>query len=321
MASITADEVLSLLTERGVAFKRYEHPPVSTVEEQVEYCNVGGKGFSKNLLLKDKKGRIYLISALTTTTIDLKILSQRLGLGKGGLRFAPDEVVQAVLQVSSRCVAPFALMNESSRQVALLLDKNFQTVPHIFFHPLTSNMTISIEPSGLDAFLQSIKRTPSYVDLEAVVAVGKDQPPDLAAHVPVDAHLANDPKDISEVLKSNSEQLPVKKAEATLKGNLTMGLQSKDKAGAKNSYTTINEVNIADVQSLVSNMLRKTVSAVISEISVNTKGEHLNDIESDVARAVSRRLSPEFEGLVVMFKNTAYTQGFFAGIGSKSLDR
>nr|CAD1839793.1 unnamed protein product [Ananas comosus var. bracteatus] len=68
---------------------------------------------------KGKKNRFYIVSALAGTKVDLKILSQRLGLGCEWLQ-APEEALQEVLQVVPLgCVSPFAVINESARDNAV----------------------------------------------------------------------------------------------------------------------------------------------------------------------------------------------------------
>ncbi|KAL3640465.1 hypothetical protein CASFOL_015433 [Castilleja foliolosa] len=79
--------------ELQIGFSQYEHPVVLTVEAQAKYVGHLKGGLSKNLFLKDKKQRLYIVSALAETKVDLKVLSQRLGLGKGGLRMAPEEAL------------------------------------------------------------------------------------------------------------------------------------------------------------------------------------------------------------------------------------
>ncbi|KAL3650499.1 hypothetical protein CASFOL_006902 [Castilleja foliolosa] len=79
--------------ELQIGFSQYEHPVVLTVEDQAKYVGHLKGGLSKNLFLKDKKQRLYIVSALAETKVDLKVLSQRLGLGKGGLRMAPEEAL------------------------------------------------------------------------------------------------------------------------------------------------------------------------------------------------------------------------------------
>ncbi|XP_020098638.1 proline--tRNA ligase, cytoplasmic-like isoform X4 [Ananas comosus] len=83
--------------KKNIKFTCYDHPAVLTVEAQANYVGHFGGALSKNLLLKDKKNRFYIVSALAGTKVDLKILSQRLGLGCEWLQ-APEEALQEVLQ-------------------------------------------------------------------------------------------------------------------------------------------------------------------------------------------------------------------------------
>ncbi|XP_028076938.1 uncharacterized protein LOC114278979 isoform X2 [Camellia sinensis] len=104
-------------------------------------------GYSKDQLLaclQDKKHRFYVVSAFADTKVDLKVLSQRLGLGKAGLRMAPGEALPEILQVPLGCVTPFALVNDSARHVSLLMDKGFKDQECCFFHPLLNDTSISL---------------------------------------------------------------------------------------------------------------------------------------------------------------------------------
>uniref|UniRef100_A0A0A9CSI6 YbaK/aminoacyl-tRNA synthetase-associated domain-containing protein n=1 Tax=Arundo donax TaxID=35708 RepID=A0A0A9CSI6_ARUDO len=96
----TKDQLLVRLQELKIDFTCYDHPVVLTVEEQAKYVGHLGGALSKNLLLKDKKQQLYVVSALADTKVDLKVLSQRLGVGKGGIRMAPEETSLQVLQVN-----------------------------------------------------------------------------------------------------------------------------------------------------------------------------------------------------------------------------
>ncbi|XP_041013536.1 proline--tRNA ligase-like isoform X3 [Juglans microcarpa x Juglans regia] len=136
------DQLLARLQELKIEFSQYEHPVVMKVEAQEKYVRNTGGGLSKNLFLKDKKNRFYVVSALADTKVDLKVLSQRLGLGKGGLRMAPEEALGEILQVPLGCVTPFALINDSARHVSLLLDQGFKDKEHCLFHPLSNDMAI-----------------------------------------------------------------------------------------------------------------------------------------------------------------------------------
>ncbi|KAL8125213.1 hypothetical protein AgCh_012769 [Apium graveolens] len=189
------EQLLERFKELQIDFAQYDHPVVLTVEAQAKYVGHLKGALSKNLFLKDKKHRYYIVSALSDTKVDLKVLSQRLGLGKGGLRMAPEEALGEILKVPVGCVTPFAVVHESARYVSLLLDQKFKSQVCCFFHPLSNDMSISLNAFGLDKFLISIGRDPAYVDLEANPSVGKDQPPDLAALVPSEAPVPQDIQD------------------------------------------------------------------------------------------------------------------------------
>ncbi|KDP32780.1 hypothetical protein JCGZ_12072 [Jatropha curcas] len=310
----TKDQLLTRLKELQIDFAQYEHPAALTVEEQAKYVGDKGGGLSKNLFLKDKKSRFYIVSALADTKVDMKVLSQRLGLGKGGIRMAPEEALGEILQVPLGCVTPFAVINESARHVSLLLDKGFRTQEHCFFHPLSNEMSISLHARDLDKFLKSIGREPSYVDLEANPPVGKDQPPDLAAFVPSDSTVLSDPPVKAVPLQSHTEN-PVsaekKPAAAAVKTEKAPGTVKnvKDKTAVAAHQPSV----FSDAGLLVEEILNKTSNVLLSEIKEDSIKQHGDQLGSIVADSMRKHLSSDLRSLAIMFKNTAYAQGFYAG--------
>ncbi|KAK7311560.1 hypothetical protein RJT34_09791 [Clitoria ternatea] len=310
----TKEQLLARLKELQIQFSQYEHPVVLTVEAQAQYVGNLGGGLSKNLFLKDKKNRFYIVSALAETRVDLKVLSQRLGLGKGGLRMAPSEALGEILQVPLGCVTPFVVVNESARDVSLLLDQGFKTKEHCFFHPLSNDMSISLNARDLDKFLISIGRDPSYVDLEANPAVGKDQPPDLAALVPSGSIILPDepekqssqvPQDVKHVsIDNRTTTVSAKVAKASTGGKNTMVTPVKN-GHSSGSY--------ADAGQFIDTILQKTSEFFISELkeeNIKSHGEQLGTVVSD---KLQKNLSSDFKNLAIIFKNIAYTEGFHAG--------
>ncbi|XP_021604704.1 prolyl-tRNA synthetase associated domain-containing protein 1 isoform X1 [Manihot esculenta] len=312
----TKDQLLARLKELQIDFAQYEHPIVLTVEAQAKYVGDKGGGLSKNLFLKDKKSRFYIVSALADTKVDMKVLSQRLGLGKGGIRMAPEESLGEILQVPLGCVTPFAVVNESARHVSLLLDKGFKTQEHCFFHPLSNDTSISLHANDLDKFLKSIGREAAYVDLEANPPVGKDQPPDLAAFVPSGSTILSDPAEKAIPLQGHAETSVSadKKSTATADAVKTAKVPVAVKNVKEKSVVSPHRPSVfSDAELLVEEILNKTSSLVLSEIKedfIRQHGEHLGTVVADNIR---KRLSSDFKSLAVMFKNTAYAQGFYAG--------
>lgn len=107
------------------------------------------------------------------------VLSARLGLGKGGLRMAPDDLISPILGVPLGSVTPLALGRPSAADVVLLLDQGIRSQSRVFVHPGVNTASTALAPAGLEAFLQSSGREAVYVDLQAAPQIDKDNPPDL----------------------------------------------------------------------------------------------------------------------------------------------
>ncbi|XP_009609905.1 uncharacterized protein LOC107822207 isoform X2 [Nicotiana tabacum] len=309
----TKEQLLTRLQELQIDFTKHDHPVVLTVEAQAKHVGHLKGALSKNLFLKDKKHRFYVVSALAKTNVDLKVLSQRLGLGKGGLRMAPEEALAEVLQVPLGCVTPFALVNDSARHVSLLLDQGFISQDCCFFHPLSNDTTIALNARDLDKFLSSIGKQPFYVDLEANPPVGKDQPPDLASIVPSDTIvLPGQPDKTAPLQVSDTNHAPV--------SNKSTGVSAKavkpstDVRNEKLSNGVGSPTSFADPEKFVEDFLEKTSSLVLSEITEENVKQHGEKLGEAISNKIRNKLATEFKSMATMFKNTAYSEGFQAGI-------
>ncbi|KAJ4965434.1 hypothetical protein NE237_017283 [Protea cynaroides] len=315
------DQLLQQLKELQIDFSCYDHPVVLTVEAQAKYLGNLGGGLSKNLFLKDKKHRFYIVSTLASTTVDLKVLSQRLGLGKGGLRMASEEALLEILQVPLGSVTPFALINDSTRNVSLVLDQGFKAQNLCFFHPLTNDMTISLTARDLDQFLISIGRNPTYVDMElANPTVGKDQPPDLAALVPSGIIVLPDSFAKADTVQCPSEKhAPVENktvtATAVKQSNHAPGVKVKPQGAGRPSSSNSN------VSKFVEEILDKMSTVVLSEVTNESVQQHRELLGPAISDKVRERLRLDLESLAVMFKNTVYTQGLVAGSQTEPLHK
>ncbi|KAJ4917355.1 YbaK/aminoacyl-tRNA synthetase-associated domain [Raphanus sativus] len=299
------DQLLSQLQELEIEYSKYEHPPVLTVEEQSKYVSSSEGALSKNLFFKDKKHRYYIISAMVDTKVDMKVLSQRLGLGKGGIRMAPEEALAELLQVSLGCVTPFAVVNESARDVSLLLDQKFKNQTRCIFHPLSNEVSISLSTSGLDKFLQSIGRDPVYVDLEANPVVGKDQPPDLAVHVPSNSVVVVVVPELPNKTPSAQAPPPPTNVSAEKTKHVASSKPSKSAGNVKSVVQNSALSVFKNPEKFVEEILDKTSALLLSE----GKGENVEAL----AETLRKRLTSEFTHLAIMYKNTAYSEGFYAG--------
>lgn len=174
------DALLAQLQALSLPHEPIAHPPAMTVEKQAEALTSHSGSVTKNLFLKDKKGRHYIVTALPSTKVDLKILSARLGAGKGGIRMAPDELISSILGVSLGSVTPLAVSQPTATDVVLLLDNKLKSESCPFFvHPLTNTASLALTSQHLEAYLASLGREAVWVDLEADPKIDKENPPDL----------------------------------------------------------------------------------------------------------------------------------------------
>ena len=81
-APLTSVDLLNRLETLGIAHRSIDHRPVYTVAESRELRADFPGGHSKNLFLRNKKGRMWLVTCLEDRNIDLKELAERLGAGR-----------------------------------------------------------------------------------------------------------------------------------------------------------------------------------------------------------------------------------------------
>jgi Ala-tRNA(Pro) deacylase len=160
----TREELMAYLDALGIPTSTIEHPAVFTVSESQSLRSqiVGGK--SKNLFLKDKKGRIFLLSAEDEATIDLKRLHEKLG-AQGRFSFASAEQLREIWGVEPGSVTPFGAINDPDGRVTVALDAALLAHGTVNFHPLTNTATTAISAGDLKRFLEATGHPPLVVDL------------------------------------------------------------------------------------------------------------------------------------------------------------
>lgn len=139
------------------------HPAVFTVEEAKTHRPGIVGAHAKNLFLRDKKGKMFLLSALEDRTIDLRAMRDVLGVRS--LSFGSPERLQKFLGVEPGSVTPFGVINDTAGEVTMVLDRGLMDYDTLNFHPLINTQTTSISPAGLIRFLESTDHPPRFVDL------------------------------------------------------------------------------------------------------------------------------------------------------------
>jgi len=160
--------LLAFLDAHGVAHATLDHAPVFTVDEGAEIKAALPGGHTKNLFLKDAKGQLWLICALHDTRVDLKRTAPAIGAAK--LSFGSPERLFEALGVRPGSVTVFALINDRSGAVRLVLDQALLAHEQVNFHPLSNDATTTVSKAGLLSFLTALDRTFQVVDFARLAA-------------------------------------------------------------------------------------------------------------------------------------------------------
>ena len=156
------DRLLAWMAEQGIAQTTHDHPAVFRVEEGLELKASMPGAHTKNLFLKDKKGRLWLISARQDTVIDLKRAPKSLGSDR--LSFGNEALLHETLGLTPGSVTALGLINDVDHRVTFVLDQALWDADIVNFHPLTNTATTALTQADFRRFLTLIGREPVVVD-------------------------------------------------------------------------------------------------------------------------------------------------------------
>ncbi|MGX9351468.1 prolyl-tRNA synthetase associated domain-containing protein [Shimia sp. W99] len=164
---ISSDALLERLTAWGLPYDLHEHPPLRTVEEakSVEAAmTVPGEAALriKNLYLRDKKKRNYLVTLEQDREIDLKALGAALGVGN--LSFGSADRLFEFLGVRPGAVTPLAMINGAKKGVRFFMDSAFHEADRVYMHPLVNDRTIALSRGDVMRFFEQIGVEPEWVE-------------------------------------------------------------------------------------------------------------------------------------------------------------
>ncbi len=155
--------VEQFLKDNQIEYISHEHPAVYTCEEAEKYCGHIPGLASKNLLLKDQKGRrCFLIVLPANKKADIKKISEIVGEKK--LSFASAETVKAKLGLEPGAVSPFGLLNDKKKEIEVYIDKDIYEADKVSFHPNRNTATIELSNEMFRKFLELIDHKINIID-------------------------------------------------------------------------------------------------------------------------------------------------------------
>lgn len=153
------DDLFAFLDQLDIAHTTVTHPPLFTVEQSQALRGTIAGGHTKNLFVRDKKGKVFLLVAPEDAAIELKSLHRPLG-ATGRFSFGSADLMRELLGVEPGSVTAFGAINDKTARVTVVLDRTLMKHDMLNCHPLVNTMTTTIASADLVKFLQATGHEP-----------------------------------------------------------------------------------------------------------------------------------------------------------------
>ncbi len=157
----TRAELMAYIDGLGISTKTHDHAAVFTVAESLALEHTMPGGHTKNLFLKDKKDKLFLVVALHDAAIEMKSLHKTLDCDR--LSFGKAELLEQVLGIKPGSVTPFSVINDKGGQVTVILDASMMEHALLNYHPLENTATMAIARDDLLRFIRATGHEPRIV--------------------------------------------------------------------------------------------------------------------------------------------------------------
>ncbi len=157
------ESLMAQLESLEIDYVLHSHEAVYTVEESEKIdADIPGT-HCRNLFLRDKKKKNFLVVLQNATEVDIKKLPAVIGSDR--LSFGSADRLWEYLGVRPGSVCPFSIVNDTEGQVKIFLDKSMMETDLVNYHPLLNTMTVSLKPADLIKFIESTGHEAHIVDL------------------------------------------------------------------------------------------------------------------------------------------------------------
>ena len=162
-------DLFNYLAEHDIPYERHDHPAVYTVEEANRLVPRLPAEKTKNLFLRDSKGRRhFLVIVGGDKHIDIKELQTVVGTSR--LSFGSPKRLKDYLGIEPGAVSLFAVVNDTNHRVEVIADKSLWSASSFQFHPLINTSTLVITKESVIRFLASTGHTLQEIDVPGRMA-------------------------------------------------------------------------------------------------------------------------------------------------------
>src|SRR5918997_4789691 len=146
------NDLLAFLETHGVSFVRHDHPPVFTCEEELQHVPESGAARTKNLFMRDRRGRRHLLLVtLCSKSVSIAHFAETAAADR--LSFASPERLMKHLGVEPGSVTLLGLVNDPAHAVEVYIDADVWSAPSIHAHPLRNDATLVLSHDNVGRFL------------------------------------------------------------------------------------------------------------------------------------------------------------------------
>lgn len=154
-------KLYAVLDGIGIHHTTLYHKVVTTMDEGKEIMKQLEGNVLVNLLLKDNTGQLYLVIKMMTTKLNFKDLATKT-LKVKSTNMPPKEVMTSKLAVPVGCATVFALCNDASHEIKVLIDNNIPKDQKVNFHPMRNDATTTISYDDMIKYINHLNKEIIY---------------------------------------------------------------------------------------------------------------------------------------------------------------
>jgi Ala-tRNA(Pro) deacylase len=159
-------DLIRFLNAHGITFVRHDHPPVFTCEEELRHVPESGAARTKNLFMRDRRGRRHLLLVtLCAKSVSIAEFAETSGADR--LSFASPERLMKYLGVAPGSVTLLGLVNDAERAVEVYIDTDVWSAPSVHAHPLRNDATLVLSHEDVVRFLAATGHRPRIVTVRS----------------------------------------------------------------------------------------------------------------------------------------------------------
>ncbi|HJQ20498.1 MAG TPA: prolyl-tRNA synthetase associated domain-containing protein [Gemmatimonadaceae bacterium] len=159
-------DVFDFLARHDIPYVQHDHPPVFTCDEEARHVPESGAARTKNLFLRDKRGKRHLLLVTTCAkTVSIDAFAEAAGADR--LSFASPERLQRHLGVAPGAVTVLGLVNDAQHAVELYIDADVWAAPSLHAHPLRNDATLVLSHDAVVRLLTATGHEPHVISIRA----------------------------------------------------------------------------------------------------------------------------------------------------------